>query len=246
MLLVTTTQHPTEAQIQRAKHVAERCHGIYLPRRGSVARLFRRNPDCALVYQVGRVRDEVRDRAGAVSVHAGLFAARMATDHPLIRALGPCRRVVDATLGLCVDALHIAGALRCGVVGTEASAIVHCLAEEGLRRLSMEPSTLGEAAGRIVPWHGRAEEYLATLPAGGADAVFVAPMFSAPKPASPGFALFRGMAVHDPLPEALVREALRVAPRLVVKVVKGEAAPDFLSVSERISGRALDYLVSIR
>jgi len=156
-------------------------------------------------------------------------------EHPLIRAIGPAAHVVDGTLGLAGDALHIAAALCCDVTGIEGSPVIYSLLEEGLPRLGRHL----EAANRISIHHGEASERLGQLPP--ADAVFLAPMYTHPRAAAPGFELLRRVALHNPFTEALLAAAHRIAPRVVLKVDRN--APPVPGTTTRLRGRAVDYLV---
>jgi len=227
-LTITTSDKPGPDQVERARAVALRCGRPYVPRRG---------PIHGFAYVVGRNRDELRDGTTSLTVHEGMLQARLQSgvEHPLIRAIGPAEHVVDATLGLAGDALHIASALSCQVTGIEGSPVIFSLLEEGLARLSRHL----EAAGQIVPRLGEATETLEQVEP--ADAVFLAPMYVRPRAAAPGFELLRRVAIHDPLSEALLDAALRAAPRVVVKVDPEEAA--IRGTRSRIRGRAVDYLV---
>jgi len=227
-LVVTTSDKPGDAQVARARALSARLDVPYVRRRG---------PLQGFCYVVGRNRDELRDGPTSLTVHEGMLQARLqsASNHPLIRAIGPASHVIDGTLGLAGDALHIASALSCRVTGIEGSPVIHALLEEGLPRLGQHL----EAANRITLRLGDATETLATLTA--ADVVFFAPMYERPRAAAPGFELLRRVAIHDPLSPALLREAHRVAPRVIVKIDRGE--PALPGTSTRIRGRAVDYLV---
>ena len=146
--------------------------------------------------------------------------------------------MVDGTLGLAGDALHIAEVLGCRVTGIEGSPPIFSLLEEGLPRLAREL----EAAGRIALRLGEAGEVLGTLDT--ADAVFLAPMYERPRAAPPGFELLRRVAVHDPFSERILAAALAVAPWVVLKVDRG--APDPGGFGTRVRGKSVDYLVMDR
>jgi len=227
-MIVTTSDKPNAGQIERAHRVAERCDVLYVPRRGPIG---------GFAYVVGRNRDELRDRGTSLTVHQGMLRARLQAglEHPLIRALGPAKHVVDGTLGLAGDALHIASVLECQVTGIEGSPVIFSLLEEGIPRLAREL----DAAGRISLRHGEAGVVLDEM--GPADAVFLAPMYQTPRAASPGFELLRQVALHDPLSDRILDAAARIAPRIVVKVDPGTA--DVAGTIERIRGKSVDYLV---
>ncbi|HJL23737.1 MAG TPA: class I SAM-dependent methyltransferase, partial [Polyangiaceae bacterium LLY-WYZ-15_(1-7)] len=156
---VTTSRGPEPAQVERARAVAARCGVAFRER--SRARPSRDGR----VYVVERGRERLRRGAEALGVHVGMRAARRARGeaHPLLRALGPARRVVDGTAGLGQDAMHLADAGR-EVVAIEASPVVYSLLEAALPRLAPD----------VALRFGGAEAELAELEA---DAVYLDPMF---------------------------------------------------------------------
>lgn len=225
-MIVSTSVNAGEVHRRRAREVAERCGWPYVPRRG---------PIDGLAYVVGRGREQLVDGAAAVWVERGLLHARRhdGLQHPFLRAVGPARRVIDATLGLAQDALLVADVLGAEVVGIEASGALFSLCEEGLPRLAREGVP---AAARIRILHGDARVLLVEV--GPADVVLVDPMFPAPARSAPGFELVRRVAVDDRLDDAWLGAAFAAAPRVVVKAPKGADLP-----GEVFPGRAVDYVV---
>lgn len=252
MIVVTTTTRPHPGQVDRARSVSERTGAPFVARSGAMAPLLAA-AGAKRAYVVGRDRDEIVGPDASVHVHAGLLGARLSDGprHPLLRAVAPggrgsIRRVFDGTLGLAQDALHLAAGLGVEVLGVEASPFVACLLEEGLGRLARgdDPVVAGAAAA-IRPVAGRCGDVLATQADASWDVVFLEPMFDRPRAAAPGYAVFRGVALHATLDEATVAQALRVGRRLVVKVPSEAAAPDAVRPwsPSRIAGRAVDYWV---
>lgn len=123
--------------------------------------------------------------------------------------------VLDCTLGLGADALVCARVVGPSgrVIGVEASLPLFALASEGLKTPPFEDSAVVEVR------HGRALEVLRTLEAHSLDCVIFDPMFDLPKGSTPSFDMLRRYALHEPLDEATLAEARRVARRWVV--VKG-------------------------
>jgi len=242
-LVVTTSTRPDAPQQLRAERIAARCGAPFVERRRGVGRLLGEH-DADLAYVVGRHRDQLADGEQTLFVHAGLLAARLGSgsSHPLIRAVtggSSVRRVVDGTLGLAIDALHLAEATGAEVIAAERAPAIRSLCEEGLQRLS----TRWPAARQIRLWGGLAADVLAMLPTGYADAVFMAPMFEKAAAAAPGFDLLRGLAHHAPLDERTRAEALRVAGRLVVKLSPADPVPDWLGDAHLVRSKALCYAV---
>lgn len=210
----------------------------FVRRRGALPALLTAQ-GADLAYVVGRDAEWVQDARGKLGVDVGLLHAKVANGphHPLIRALGPVRRVLDGTLGLAGDALHIAAATGAVVEGSEASPWVAELTRAGLAGLST--SRWADAAARVRP-HAATSEALAER-VGPVDAAFVAPMFETPARAAPGFEIFRRIADHRPIDDATWAALRAIAPRIVVRVEKGAGAP--MSDMERLAGRAVDYWV---
>ncbi|MCC7075113.1 MAG: class I SAM-dependent methyltransferase [Deltaproteobacteria bacterium] len=181
------------------------------------------------LYVVARAHDEVRTPAGgACFVQPSLLKMKLAEGarHPFVRALlgsdASVARVFDATLGLGVDAMHAACALGCEVQGTEVSAVLFSLLEEGLARLARATP----AVARVRPMNAEAGASLAALPNDAVDVVMLDPMMSRPKRSTPSFAVLRDFAKAERADAALLREAARVARRRVVlKLGKGAPLP---------------------
>lgn len=227
--IVTTTVNAGEVQRERAREVAARSGWPYVPRRGPIP------PGVGPAYVVGRDRDRLVEGGVSLSVDRGLLHARRAAGigHPYLRAIGPARRVIDATLGLAQDALHVADVLGCEVVGIEGAVVLASLCEEGLGRLARQGLA---AAGRVTVLSGDARARMAEV--GPVDVVVLSPMFDVPEAAAPGFELLRRVALQDRLDDAWLAAAFAVAPRVVAKVPRGTRLP-----GEVVRGRAVDYLV---
>lgn len=236
MLYVTIALRAGDPELARAEALAGRLGAELLSRRGSLGPLLDRGH---LVYVVGQEKDELRGGDARLSVNEGLLRSRLRAGptHPMIAFLAGVRRVVDGTLGLAGDALHLSGALGCEVVGVEISPVLHALLEEGLPRLARSPrAEVADAASRVRPVLGDSLAVLRSMAPDHADAVLLAPMYPSPDKAAPGFELLRAVADHQPLRDEHVVEALRVARRLVVKWPPGLEPPPALSGRARPAG----------
>jgi hypothetical protein len=159
------------------------------------------------------------DASGSCGFSPGLATVRLKRldkgeqAQDVIVRLGELRAgdvVVDGTVGLAADALVCARAVgpTGRVLGAEASLAIWALVSEGLA-----PDA------RSAPIEVRrltARELLQGLPDRSADVVCLDPMFDRPGKAAPGFAVLRRYAVHEPLDEATLAEARRVARRWVL------------------------------
>lgn len=232
--LVTTSSKGTPTAIHRAETLSRRFGIPYVPRRGPLHPLLKGR----MAYLVERSKESVTDGVRKLFVDVGLLHAKVASGdrHPLIRALGGCDTVIDGTLGLAGDALHLAAVLGADVHAAELSPVVRELAIDGLARLSS--GKWADVASRIVVHEGSAHDLCGSMRA---DAVFLAPMFTAPAAAAPGYDLFRSIADHQICDAATLAEAKRAADRVVVRVEKGGPAPGPDMTALR--GKAVDYWV---
>lgn len=243
-LIVTTSTQPTMELEARAEVVADRCGAPLARRRGGLPALLDAHR-ATLAYVVGRDREVVVGAHHRVGLDLGLLHAHRAqgTDHPLLRALGPLppgAHVLDATLGLAHDALHVAAVAGARVTGIERNPALFSLAEAGLQRLARE----GEpAAARIRPVLGDSRvELRAHSPA---SAVILSPMFDEPRRAPPGFEVLRALAHHTPLGPDWLDATCAAAPRVVLRARRGQPVPDFAvpRLRDVIRGKAVDYWV---
>ncbi len=251
-LWVTTSVNAGQKQHERADLVAQRCGASRMALTGT--RAVDALAPADTLYMVGRGRDELRTASGTLFVNQGLLKSRLhaGLDHPLIRALTDGRsvtRIIDGTLGLAGDGLHVAGALACEVIGIEASPAMFCLLEEGVARMTSEPGPVARCAARLQLHHGDCAQIMRTFPDNHADAVLLAPMYDSPDKAAPGFELLRSVAIYDPLSPEQVHEGLRVAPRVVVKWPGGEPPPPALGAFSSVScieGQRVNYWLVTR
>lgn len=255
-LIVTTSGRRSELEA-RARAIAARCGVPFLARRGdSLRRLFARS-GASLAYVVSVAREEVRGLEGpGLSVHPGMLhlKRRDKRRHPLVRAVAPpgaadVEAILDATMGLAGDALHLAYVLGARVEGIEASPVIASLLEEGTARMARSDSYWAEAAGRLQVTCGDHVDLLRQRPDASVPVVYLDPMFDRPSTAQPGFDLLRRYARHAPLDDRALAEACRVAARrVVIKLPGGAALPDHLTppapgFNRRVRGKAVDYLV---
>lgn len=253
-LLVTQAHSAAAPLIHRAQQIAARLGARWVPRDRGIRTLLRRY-GATLAYVVTHERESVEDGAEALFLHPGLYYLKRTDgrDHPLVRAVAPregvdIRRVVDGTLGMCGDALHLAATLGAQIHGVEASPVLVCLAEEGLARIAAQRRRLAAAARAIEVSCDDTREALRGMAAGSADVVYLDPMFRAPLGSQPGFSLLRRLADPSPVDRALLVEALRVARRRVVLKVRGADPPPVEDPpgpgwNRWIRGGAVDYFV---
>lgn len=245
--IVTTTKGRDPSSETRAREVAQRCGLRWIERRDSLARLLRKHAADG-AYVIGPRKAELRARDLKLSVHPSMLhhVRHVGRAHPFLRSVAPegegVERVIDATLGLAKDALHVATFLECQVTGLEASPILACLCEDGLERLDPYWEAGAE---RIEVVQTESCRWLEAQPANSADVVVLDPMFAAPRAAAAGFELLRELAHPAPLGPELLAAAARVGRKVVLKLPRGEQPPRGFGTWSRLRGQSLDYFAAL-
>ena len=134
-------------------------------------------------------------------------------------AVRPGQKVLDATLGLAADALLASQAVGPSgrVTGLEASPLLYFLTSRGVQNYEGKFPELTQDLRRIEVVQAEASAYLKQLPADSYDVVCFDPMFRHPVRRSSAMQPLRPLAWRLPLSTETVDEALRVAPRVVIK-----------------------------
>jgi Putative SAM-dependent methyltransferase len=211
--------------------------------------------NASTLYVVGTEHEQVLDVATGQNMHVqqGLLTIKVqqGLEHPFIRAvlgdddMNTPLRIIDATLGLAGDALHVAHSLpAASIIGIERSPLMHALLEEGLVRLSK--SMVTRSATAIELRGGDASDELAAMADDSVDVVMLDPMMSRPRPSAPSMSLLRTFAWPAPASPALLLHAARVARRRVVlKLGRGAPLPPGcpLRFESSPGGRAVAYYV---
>lgn len=213
--------------LAQAKVWAAQLGGVYLerPHNVSVPELLERYALAALVVaESGGPR--IHWREGDFAYHPGMAELRVqrlkrgGSDH-LVEALSlrPGMRVLDCTLGLGSDAAVIAYAVgeQGGVVGLEASPLLHFAVSYGLAHYITKDAELNAALRRIEALNAAAADYLATCAPDSFDAVYFDPMFRRPVNGSTAMDALRPLALEQPLARTAVALALKAAPLVVIK-----------------------------
>ena len=133
-------------------------------------------------------------------------------------ALQPGEQVLDATAGLCADALvlaHVVGP-EGRVLALEASGALAEVMAFSLAHPHVKDPAVRAAAARVELRHAEHAQVLAALPDRAFDVVYLDPMFLRPAGASPDFVPLRAVAHPAPLDPVVLAEARRVARRRVV------------------------------
>ncbi|MDD3396602.1 MAG: class I SAM-dependent methyltransferase [Acidaminococcaceae bacterium] len=199
----------------------------YLPRppKGTLAALLEAGQYECLVVAT-RQGAQIYSPGGKLFFHPGMAVLRVqkleagqSDNFATACALQRGSRLLDCTLGLAADAS--VAAWCCGeqgeVVGLEASKPLHFVVSQGLQNYVCEDAQLTAALRRIVSHQIEALSYLQSLDADSFDCVYFDPMFRYPVWDSSGIKPLRAVAYGRELTQEHITQALRVAPRVVIK-----------------------------
>ena len=211
----------------QAKKWAELLGITYIERDGNSSLQFimqSYNLDCLIVAT--KNGPQIFSEEGKLFYHPGMAVQRL---QKLLRGerdnfveaceLQAGSRILDATLGFASDAAiasYVVGPEGC-VQGLEASKPLWFLVKEGLHNYVGEETELNEALRRIKTVCTEAKVYLKTLETDSFDVVYFDPMFRYPVNLSSNMKPLRPVAYVEPLDKAVLSEAMRVAPLVVVK-----------------------------
>lgn len=224
--VVTTPDRGGPEDLAAAEAMAARL-GVPRVRRRGLARLARDHgvpyvlvagaDGCALYAPPSPTPLRFHGSLGVVRARALAGGGRDA----LVEAGGvrPGDRVVDATAGLCADALVLAWAVgeAGSVTALEGSRLLHAVMACGLARAGGDP-ILEAARARLDLVHAEHLAWLGAQPDRSFDVVVFDPMFRTAGRAPRDFELLRALADPRPLADEAVTEAVRVARRRVVLV----------------------------
>jgi hypothetical protein len=226
-MIVTTGMKPTEEETALAESLAAELGGRFVPRGGaSLAKLLRRfRADRVLVTGPDGLRLHTDDGGQPLRYHPGMGLVRAKRlreggSDPLVEISGarPGDRVLDCTAGLAGDAFVFSRAVgpTGRVVALESEPVLYVIVREGLRVYATGMDDLDADLRRIELIRTDHAAYLASLPSGSFDIVYFDPMFRIPVHESSSMVPLRGVANPAPLSSEAVREAKRVARRVVV------------------------------
>lgn len=224
---VTSSKDGSPALPAMAREWAEELGAPFVPRKslGTLEEMMEELAVDALLIATAN-GPQVFTREGNYFYHPGMGAMRWErvrqgeNDHFLASMdLRPGMRVLDATLGLGGDALIASLAVGDSgkVVGLEASPLLFFVNRMGMRDYKAKYPAMEKDLQRIEVVHGEALEYLRSLPDDSFDRVYFDPMFRRPVKGSCGMTPLRPLSWNVPLTRETVEEALRVAPRVVIK-----------------------------
>lgn len=226
-MIVTTSPKPDDALRETAKRLARFLGARLVPRKKrSIARLMREEgTDTVLVVTAEgpRLYREGVERPFVYHPNTAMIRMRhllRGDTDPMVELMEirPGDRVLDCTLGLAADAAVLSLAVGEGgeVVGLESEPLIAAVVAEGLRTYSSGSAAIDAALRRIRVVCADHLDYLRQCADRSFDVVYFDPMFRRPVEASSGIGSLRPFANPAPLSPEAMREARRVARRMVV------------------------------
>ncbi|WP_240633058.1 class I SAM-dependent methyltransferase [Paenibacillus montanisoli] len=225
-MIITTPQKPTQEQTAYAIGLAEELGGRFVPRKqDSLSLLKAKYGDNRLLVADDRGLRYYEDSEEPLYFHPSMAYVRVkrmrkGEADPLIALTGcqPGDRVIDCTAGLGSDAIVFAYGVgpQGQVTALESEQMLYTVVREGLKTYETEHEDVNEAFRRIEMRNMNHLEYLSRLPDKSADIVYFDPMFRKPMHDSSALQPLRGLANNAALTEESVRQAVRVARKMVV------------------------------
>ncbi|OYD09538.1 class I SAM-dependent methyltransferase [Paludifilum halophilum] len=254
MTVVTTSRKVRDEDRRLAAAIARRLNVSVVERdKRSLARLLADSgARDAVVVSGGSAWWQDRD-GDEFFFHPGTAAIRLkqltrGEPDGLVAAAGfrKGQRILDCTLGLASDAIvaaHMVGDSG-EVIGLESQPVVAALVELGLETARFQSPRLMRAMRSVQVVCADYREFLPRCRTGEFDVILFDPMFRKTVQRSQSMQSLRVIANPDPLDEASVREAMRVAAcRVVLKERKG--SPEFERLGFCIVKEASTYALGV-
>lgn len=225
-MIVTTTEHPDAHTQERAIALAGQWGAAFVPRlRHTIAKLSRMHGD-AEVAVVGPKEIKLVPLEGQpFFFHPSMALVRLKrliSGEPdslvTVSEAAPGDVVLDCTAGFCSDSLVFSYAVgEAGkVIALEASPVLHDIVRDGLATYETGLPAVDRTMRAIHTFNNDYQTYLRGLADDSVDIVYFDPMFDKPVEASAALAPIRTQARMEPLSLESVREATRVARKIVV------------------------------
>lgn len=220
MTLIVTTAIDKEAKlVKRAQDLAQLHGGIYQDRGKRTMKQSYRQAEGTLVLNKNELI--YYDAEGQkLFFHPNTAWLRVLNGRdPLLEALAcPAgASVLDATMGMASDSL-VMQYFGYQVTALESNPLVHLIVSDGLSRFVMEDSRFTQAMRDLVTYCQDYQTYLAKAKDKSIDCVYFDPMFKVGIEESKNLDGIRLLANRQPLTEATLAQAKRVARhRIVVK-----------------------------
>ncbi len=222
MIFVTTSHDPTEAQVEKAKKLADELKLPYLIRRNHPN--ISKETHGEYCYVIEKDRIVVKSEHLEFFFHPSMAKVRMKNiqkglkDHLIdCLQLSGDEVILDTTLGLGTEAILMAAFLDSGrVVGIEGSTPIFVVVRDGLENHKAKESWINAAMKKIQVLHADFKEFLRSCPEESYDIVYCDPMFENPVFESSSMNPLRPFAIYDTVDIDDVNHMVRVAKRRVV------------------------------
>lgn len=227
-IYVTVARNGVEDSITiLAKLCAQQLNATYIERQEykSVDNLLKQY-DVAAVIVFEKNGPRIHSKFGNFAYHPGMSILRMqqiknGKQDYLAEALDLKigSKVLDCTLGLAADA--VIASYYVGntgeIIGLEASSLIYCVVEHGLKNYNTNDKDLNIAMRKIKTVRVDANTYLKTCASNSFDVVYFDPMFRNPVQGAKAMDALRPLSYAQPLGRSMVKLALKIAPRVVIK-----------------------------
>jgi 16S rRNA (guanine1516-N2)-methyltransferase len=225
-MIVTTSERPPELTVTRARQLAAELQAPFVPRRNQTLRGMQSkySADGVLVVTPKELR-YVSEGLPPLFFHPSMALIRVKRlrdggHDALVTVSGvmPGNSVLDCTAGLSSDSLVFSYAVGSEgrVTAVEASEVLHTIVREGLQTYETGLPDIDAAMRRIEPVLGLHDEVLKHMDDKSVDIVYFDPMFEQAVFTSSSIKPLRSQAHREPLSEAAVLNAIRVARKKVV------------------------------
>lgn len=227
-LYVTVARNGVENNINiLAKCYAQQLNALYIERQEykSVDSLLEQS-DVAAVIVFEKNGPRIHSKYGNFAYHPGMSVLRMQQikngkqdylAEALDLKLGS--KVLDCTLGLAADAViasyYVGDTGK--IIGLEASSLIYCVVEYGLKKYNTNDSDLNDAMRNIKTICVDANTYLKKCMPNSFDVIYFDPMFRNPVQGAKAMDALRPLSYSQPLGRSTVKLALKIAPRVVIK-----------------------------
>lgn len=226
--IATTGRKCSEDAVALAKWAAEHAGIPYVPRANLSGKTLRERygVDFILVAKQGLLT--LSTPSGDLFFHPNMAHLRLknlrfgsaGTGDRMVEAMDLSRgmSVLDCTLGFGADAIVASFAVgpEGQVTGIESQPLIETVVGYGLAHFKAENWPIQEAMRGIHTVCADAFDYLKEQPDDSVDVVYFDPMFRHPLLESRSLSPLRTVANHEPVSEAMIEEACRVARRRVV------------------------------
>ncbi|VBB05995.1 ribosomal rna small subunit methyltransferase j [Lucifera butyrica] len=234
-MIITTVHHPSPNLEEQAHETAKSLMLPFVARENHSLAALKAQYHTENILVMTTQGPLVHTAGGEYFFHLSMADLRIKNltngkhDH-MVTAMGlqPGMSVLDCTLGLASDAVVASFVTGEGgtVVGLEVSPAVAMIAQYGLANFVGDDERITTALRRIQVKNIDYDSYLAGLPPGSFDIIYLDPMFRCPVVTSANVKPLRYLADMRPVSRAAIEQACRVAKQRVV-IKEAHESPEF-------------------